>query len=204
MPERHRRPTAPEQRHTTEVRKMLVVAIAAMLADCDTIAEIAEWGQEHEPWLRRFLVLRNGVASAHTFERLFRMLDPKHFEHVFRRWVGDLVPRVEWHSRHRRQVRTRIGQRREPAAAHDQRLRHRTGSGTRAGEGGRQEQRDHRNPGAARSARPARAAGEHRRDGMPEDDSRSHPRAWSGLPARGQSQPAFAERGDRDRLHPCA
>lgn len=85
-------PRRPSNGTRHDVREMLVVAIAAMLADCDTIAEIAEWGQEHEPWLRRFLVLRNGVASADTFERLFRMLDPKHFEHVFRRWVGDLVP----------------------------------------------------------------------------------------------------------------
>lgn len=87
MPGRHRKPAAPQQRHPTRRARD---AGRSHLADCDTITEIAEWGQANEPSLRRFLVLRNNVASADTLERRFRMLDLKHFEQVFRRWVGDL------------------------------------------------------------------------------------------------------------------
>ncbi len=65
--------------------------IAAVLSDCDTVEDIAFWGRRKEAWLRRFLVLKNGVPSEETFLRILRALDPKQFEAVFRRWIGDVV-----------------------------------------------------------------------------------------------------------------
>lgn len=84
-------PQRPSDGSQHDVREMLVVAIAAILADCGAIAEISEWDLEHEPRLRRSLFQGNGVASSDTFERLFRIPGPKHPEQVFRRWVGDLA-----------------------------------------------------------------------------------------------------------------
>ena len=60
--------------------EMLVIAMAAALSDCDTIEDIADWGRTKEPWLRKFLVLKNGIPSEETFLRVFRALDPKQFE----------------------------------------------------------------------------------------------------------------------------
>jgi len=71
--------------------EMLVVAMAAALSDCDTIEDIACWGRTKAPWLREFLVLKNGVPSEETFLRVFRALDPKQFEAAFRRWVAGVV-----------------------------------------------------------------------------------------------------------------
>ena len=49
------------------------------------------WGRLKEDWLRRFLVLKNGIPSHDTSERVFRILDPKQFETVFRQWVSGIV-----------------------------------------------------------------------------------------------------------------
>jgi predicted transposase YbfD/YdcC len=71
--------------------EILVIAISAVLSDCDTIEDIAEWGRTKEAWLREFLVLRNGIPSEKTFLRIFQALDPKQFEAAFRRWVAGVV-----------------------------------------------------------------------------------------------------------------
>lgn len=39
--------------------------------------------------------MKNGIPSADTFLRVFRVLDPKQFEAVFRRWVGGIVGALE-------------------------------------------------------------------------------------------------------------
>ena len=74
-----------------DFREILVISIAAMLSDSDTVEDIAYWARKKEAWLRRFLVLKNGVPSEETFLRIFRVMDPKQFETVFRRWVSGVV-----------------------------------------------------------------------------------------------------------------
>ena len=84
-------PRKPSNGTLHDFLEILVIAIAAVLSDCDTIEDIAEWGRTKEAWLRKFLVLRNGVASEKTFLRIFQALDPKQFETAFRRWVAGVV-----------------------------------------------------------------------------------------------------------------
>lgn len=43
-------------------REILVISIAAMLSDSDTVEDIAFWARKKEAWLRRFLVL-NSLGS---------------------------------------------------------------------------------------------------------------------------------------------
>ncbi|EXI84562.1 MAG: Transposase [Candidatus Accumulibacter regalis] len=71
--------------------EILVIAMAAVLSDCDTVEDIAYWASEKEDWLRDFLRLKNGVPSKKTFLRIFQALDPKQFEVAFRRWVAEVV-----------------------------------------------------------------------------------------------------------------
>lgn len=75
-----------------DFREMLVIAICACLCDQDTCEDFALWAHYRIHWLKRFLVLKNGIPSAATFYRLFRALDPKQFEAFFRRWVSQIVP----------------------------------------------------------------------------------------------------------------
>jgi predicted transposase YbfD/YdcC len=75
-----------------DFRELLVIAICASLCDMDTCEDFALWAHARQPWLKRFLTLKNGTPSSATFYRLFRALDPKQFEAFFRRWVGQIVP----------------------------------------------------------------------------------------------------------------
>lgn len=84
-------PRKPSNGTLHDFREILVIAIAAVLSDCDSVEDIAFWARAKETWLRRFLWLKNGVPSEDTFLRLFRAIDPKQFEAVFRRWVGGIV-----------------------------------------------------------------------------------------------------------------
>lgn len=71
--------------------EVLVIAICAIFAEVEGFDDMAEWAGVKEPWLRRFLRLENGIPSHDTFNRIFRILDPKQFEQVFRRWTGGVV-----------------------------------------------------------------------------------------------------------------
>lgn len=84
-------PRRPSNGTLHDFREILVMAIAAALSDSDTVEDIAHWARMREAWLRRFLVLKNGVPSEDTFLRIFRLLDPKQFEASFRRWVSGVV-----------------------------------------------------------------------------------------------------------------
>jgi len=71
--------------------EILVIAMAAVLSDCDTVEVIAYWAYKKEEWLGQFLRLKNGVPSAKTFLRIFGTLEPKQFEVAFCRWVAEAV-----------------------------------------------------------------------------------------------------------------
>jgi hypothetical protein len=77
-------PRRPSNGIRHDFREILVIAVCAMLSDADSFEDIALWGRLKVNWLRRFLVLENGIPSPDTFLRVCRTLDPKQFESVFR------------------------------------------------------------------------------------------------------------------------
>lgn len=84
-------PRQPSNGTLHDFREMLVMMISAVLSDCDTVEEMADWARMHEAWLRRFLRLKNGIPSEDTFLRLLQILDPRQFEASFRHWVEGIV-----------------------------------------------------------------------------------------------------------------
>lgn len=80
--------------HRHDLQEILVIAICATLSDVNTFEEIAFWASQKEAWLKRFLTLKNGIPSHDTFNRVFRILDPKTFEDAFRHWVYGLLPAI--------------------------------------------------------------------------------------------------------------
>jgi len=82
----------PALRH--DLVEMLVIAICAILAGAEHCVDIAMWGQMKAGWLKRFLRLEHGIPSHDTFSRLFRLLNPKRFEAVFRGWIAGVVRAV--------------------------------------------------------------------------------------------------------------
>ena len=76
-------PRQPSNGTLHDFREILLIALAAMLSDSDTVEDIAYWARKKEAGLRRFLVLKNGIPSEETFLRIFRVPYPKQFERVF-------------------------------------------------------------------------------------------------------------------------
>jgi len=66
---------------------MLFIALLATLCGATTCCDIALFGRSKEALLREILVLKHGIPSHDTFSRVFRILDPKSFEEVFRRFT---------------------------------------------------------------------------------------------------------------------
>lgn len=70
---------------------IIMVAICAVLAGCEGWVEIADFGRDREPWLRKFLKLPNGIPSHDTFGRVFSLLDPAEFQASFSVWMQSVV-----------------------------------------------------------------------------------------------------------------
>jgi len=67
--------------------EVLFIALAAVMCGAETCCDMAEFGASKSRMLREVLPLRHGVPSHDTFSRVFRLLDPKHFETAFARFA---------------------------------------------------------------------------------------------------------------------
>lgn len=85
--------TGPAQRH--DLCEMILMALCAVLCGADTWVDVAEWAEDNESWLHRYLVLQHGTPSHDTFGRVFRVLEATVFERCFRTWIGGLAGVVE-------------------------------------------------------------------------------------------------------------
>ena len=81
--------TGPARRH--DLTEMILMALCAVLCGADTWVDVAEWAEDNEAWLKRYLFLEHGTPSHDTFGRVFRLLDAKVFEACFRDWISGLA-----------------------------------------------------------------------------------------------------------------
>ena len=65
--------TGPAQRN--DLKEMILMALCAVLCGADTWVDVAEWAEDNEAWLKRYLVLEHGTPSQDTFGRVFRLPD---------------------------------------------------------------------------------------------------------------------------------
>jgi len=66
---------------------ILVITILAVICGADSWVDVEIYGKAKEPWLRGFLELPHGIPTHHTFNRLFRHLDPDQFQESFFKWI---------------------------------------------------------------------------------------------------------------------
>ena len=78
----------------TKLHKLIdivVMAVCAIVAGCDTFDAIEVFCTAQEQWFRRFLELPNGIPSQDTFERVFARINPKEFRASFCAWTKELT-----------------------------------------------------------------------------------------------------------------
>lgn len=80
----------PRREHPNKLHKLIdivVIALCAMLAKCETWEEIGDYGVAKETFFRRFLDLPNGIPSHDTFNRVFSRLAPGAWQDCFMKWM---------------------------------------------------------------------------------------------------------------------
>jgi predicted transposase YbfD/YdcC len=70
---------------------MIAIALCAVISGAESWEDVAEYGRQKEAWLKTFLRLPGGIPSHDTFNRVFRLLRPDHFQACFARWMQSLV-----------------------------------------------------------------------------------------------------------------
>lgn len=85
--------TLPDPRVVGRTRHRLidivVLAICAVIGNCDDWPDIAQFAQKRQAWFQRFLKLPGGVPCHDTFERVFAALDPRAFERCCLAWLRE-------------------------------------------------------------------------------------------------------------------
>ena len=77
---------------------ILALSCAAMLAGCDSLLAIAEWGRDPNagaPLARRLGFARERTPCVATLHRVFRRLDAAAFERAVGRWAAEVSGAVE-------------------------------------------------------------------------------------------------------------
>jgi len=69
--------------------EMSMVAVAGVIADCDTWEDVADFGRDRLEWLRQFLPFEHGVPSHDTFGRVFSVVDVESLEACLADWVAE-------------------------------------------------------------------------------------------------------------------
>ena len=86
-------PRKPSNGTLHDFQEILVIAICAVLSDADNDDDFAEWARVKEVWLRRFLVLKNGIPLQDTFLRVLPLSIPSSLKPSFAVGWGVLFPR---------------------------------------------------------------------------------------------------------------
>jgi predicted transposase YbfD/YdcC len=86
----------PDPRSTHKVEHLLIdilmIAVCAVIAGAESWVDMALYAQSKELWLRKFLLLPNGIPSHDTFRRVFMLIDPARFEACFEAWATAFGP----------------------------------------------------------------------------------------------------------------
>ena len=72
--------------------EVLLLVVCGTIADCDDYEGIAEWGEAHLGFLRRFLPYHHGVPGARWLNMLMNRIDPGLFSTAFTGWVRESWP----------------------------------------------------------------------------------------------------------------
>ena len=72
--------------------EVLLLVVCGTICDCDDYEGIAEWGEAHLEFLRRFMPYHHGVPGARWLTILMNRIDPELFSSAFTAWVRETWP----------------------------------------------------------------------------------------------------------------
>ena len=72
--------------------EVLLLVVCGTICDCDDYELIAEWGEAHLPFLRRYLPYVHGVPGGRWLTILMNRIDPALFSAAFTDWVRETWP----------------------------------------------------------------------------------------------------------------
>ncbi|RLJ39878.1 ISAs1 family transposase [Acidovorax sp. 106] len=78
-----------------DLQAILAIALCATLAGADNCLEMAEFGEQHQQWLARFVSLPCGIPSHDTFARVLRLLDAQQLESACQQWLRQVAGQVQ-------------------------------------------------------------------------------------------------------------
>ncbi len=84
-----------DPRHTRNRKHLLVdvmvIAVAAILCNCDGPTAIHRWARTRLQWLSQYLALPNGIPSRDCIRRVLIMIKPEAFQHCFQLWIASAL-----------------------------------------------------------------------------------------------------------------
>lgn len=70
---------------------IIFIAVIATIANADNWIDVADFADDKEEFLKKYIDLDNGIPSHDTFERIFENLDSEVFNKCFIAWVNTLT-----------------------------------------------------------------------------------------------------------------
>jgi hypothetical protein len=74
------------------LREVLFLVVCGTICDCEDYDLIADWGEQHLAFLRRYLPYHHGVPGGRWLTILMNRIDPAVFSQAFTDWVRDSWP----------------------------------------------------------------------------------------------------------------
>lgn len=83
----------PRREHPQTLHKLediVVIALCAVIAKCETWEEIADYGVIKKDVLQKYLELPNGIPSHDTFNRVLSLISPVAWQQCFMQWMKSM------------------------------------------------------------------------------------------------------------------
>jgi hypothetical protein len=75
---------------TFPLDEILLATLVSVVCGADDWERVEDYASESLDWLRRYLPFAQGVPSAQTFRKVFRLIDPVALERGFASWAASL------------------------------------------------------------------------------------------------------------------
>ena len=69
---------------------IVILSVLAVLSGAESWDSIELFGKTNHVFLKQFLKLPNGIPSHDTINRVFGMINPRHFERLFIQWCDEM------------------------------------------------------------------------------------------------------------------